>query len=110
MVRGKSVLPGSVVDVHIPHCRGRQASAIALSLCLCLCLLLPCCCCCQGVDISPFINNLPGGTPTNTFRSDDASGSTSQAANIQVGPATTAQPFKPVRLSRGFGILEQRHA
>jgi hypothetical protein len=39
----------------------------------------------QGVDISPFINNLPGGTPTNSFRSDDASGSTSQAANIQVG-------------------------
>ena len=39
----------------------------------------------QGVDISPFINNLPGGTPTHAFRSDDASGSTSQAANIQVG-------------------------
>jgi len=41
--------------------------------------------CAQGVDISPFINNLPGGTSTTAFRSDDASGSTSQAANIQVG-------------------------
>ena len=38
--------------------------------------------CC--VDISPFINNLPLGRPTHTFSSDDASGSTSQSANIQV--------------------------
>lgn len=38
----------------------------------------------QGVDISTFINNLPGGVVTSSFRSDDASGSTSQAANIQV--------------------------
>jgi hypothetical protein len=37
----------------------------------------------QGVDISYFINNLPGGSSTADFRSDDASGSTSQAANIQ---------------------------
>lgn len=39
----------------------------------------------EGVDISPFISNLPGGRATSSFRSDDASGSTSQAANIQVG-------------------------
>ena len=37
----------------------------------------------EGVDISPFISNLPAGRPTACFRSDDASGSTSQAANIQ---------------------------
>lgn len=37
-----------------------------------------------GVDISPFINGLPAGRSTADFSSDDASGSTSQAANIQV--------------------------
>ena len=35
-----------------------------------------------GVDISSFISNLPGGRSTTSFSSDDASGSTSQAANI----------------------------
>lgn len=35
-----------------------------------------------GVDISPFIDNLPGGRDTARFSSDDASGSTSQAANV----------------------------
>ncbi len=35
-----------------------------------------------GVNISPFINNLPRDVDTNFFNSDDASGSTSQAANI----------------------------
>jgi predicted ABC-class ATPase len=35
-----------------------------------------------GVDISPFINNLPGGRGTTQFSSPNASGSTSQAANI----------------------------
>ena len=34
------------------------------------------------VDISPFINNLPQDRSTRDFSSDDASGSTSQAANI----------------------------
>lgn len=34
------------------------------------------------VDISPFINNLPFGQNTRQFSSDNASGSTSQAANI----------------------------
>lgn len=34
------------------------------------------------VDISPFIAELPGGRPTDAFESDDASGSTSQAASI----------------------------
>lgn len=35
-----------------------------------------------GVDITPFINNLPFGKPTSCFSTPDASGSTSQAANI----------------------------
>ncbi len=36
----------------------------------------------EKVDISPFINNLPHGADTRRFCSEDASGSTSQAANI----------------------------
>jgi predicted ABC-class ATPase len=35
-----------------------------------------------GVDISPFITNLPFGRETNDFSTPNASGSTSQAANI----------------------------
>ncbi|MDP4551676.1 ABC-ATPase domain-containing protein [Alkalihalobacillus macyae] len=35
-----------------------------------------------GVDISPFIQNLPYGKDTSSFTSENASGSTSQAANI----------------------------
>lgn len=36
----------------------------------------------QSVDISPFISDLPHGRRTNCFSSEDASGSTSQAASI----------------------------
>lgn len=36
----------------------------------------------RNVDISPFINDLPNGLKTACFSSDNASGSTSQAANI----------------------------
>lgn len=36
----------------------------------------------EGVDISPFISNLPSDSDTRFFRTDAASGSTSQAANI----------------------------
>jgi predicted ABC-class ATPase len=36
----------------------------------------------EQVDISPFISNLPFGRSTAAFSSEDASGSTSQAANI----------------------------
>lgn len=36
----------------------------------------------SGVDISPFITNLPFGKDTTAFSTADASGSTSQAANI----------------------------
>ncbi|MDO4632108.1 MAG: ABC-ATPase domain-containing protein [Corynebacterium sp.] len=35
-----------------------------------------------GVDISPFINNLPSGADTQFFHTTNASGSTSQAANL----------------------------
>lgn len=35
-----------------------------------------------GVDISPFINHLPGNRSTRNFSTNNASGSTSQAANI----------------------------
>lgn len=38
-----------------------------------------------GVDISPFIGNLPFGKRTESFSTVDASGSTSQAANIIEG-------------------------
>ena len=41
-----------------------------------------------GVDISPFINNLPQGKDTKSFTSQNASGSTSQAANIMEALAT----------------------
>lgn len=34
------------------------------------------------VDISPFISNLPQGLDSSQFSTSDASGSTSQAANI----------------------------
>ncbi len=36
----------------------------------------------EKVDISPFISNLPFGRSTKAFSTEDASGSTSQAANI----------------------------
>lgn len=36
-----------------------------------------------GTDISPFISSLPGGKDPKSFSTDDASGSTSMAANIQ---------------------------
>lgn len=36
----------------------------------------------QGVDISPFIRDLPNGQDTRAFQTPNASGSTSQAANI----------------------------
>jgi len=46
----------------------------------------------ERVDISPFISNLPYGRSTTAFSTDDASGSTSQAANIiealEVGATT----------------------
>lgn len=43
------------------------------------------------VDISPFISGLPYGRDTSAFSSDDASGSTSQAANIMEALAVGAR-------------------
>ena len=40
----------------------------------------------SGVDISNFINGLPGGNNTRHFHSENASGSTSQAASSSVWP------------------------
>jgi len=45
----------------------------------------------EKVDISPFIANLPFGQDTEAFSTDDASGSTSQAANIIEGLELDAQ-------------------
>jgi predicted ABC-class ATPase len=44
-----------------------------------------------GVDISPFINNLPQKRDTHCFSTQDASGSTSQAANIMEALAVGAK-------------------
>lgn len=45
----------------------------------------------EKVDISPFIANLPFGQDTHAFSTEDASGSTSQAANIIEALETGAQ-------------------
>jgi predicted ABC-class ATPase len=45
----------------------------------------------EKVNISPFINNLPFGQDTTRFSSEDASGSTSQAANIMEALETGAE-------------------
>ena len=38
--------------------------------------------CVSHINISPFINDLPNGKDTYAFDTEDASGSTSQAANV----------------------------
>ncbi|MGL5079863.1 MAG: ABC-ATPase domain-containing protein, partial [Microcoleaceae cyanobacterium] len=45
-----------------------------------------------GVDISPFINQLPQGRSTTEFSTENASGSTSQAANIMEALEALALP------------------
>ncbi len=47
----------------------------------------------RQVDISPFINNLPGGKDTTCFSTVDASGSTSQAAGVMEGIEAGAKLF-----------------
>ena len=47
----------------------------------------------EKVDISPFIGRLPGGISTVEFSTDDASGSTSQAANIMEALEVGARVF-----------------
>ena len=73
----------------------------------------------ERVDISGFIGELPGGRRTDAFSSDDASGSTSQAANIveavEVGARgllldedTSATNFM-VRDARMQALVHKRH-
>ncbi|WFN34969.1 ABC-ATPase domain-containing protein [Methanogenium sp. S4BF] len=47
----------------------------------------------EAVDISPFITGIPGGRDTRSFSSADASGSTSQAANIMEALEAGARLF-----------------
>lgn len=47
----------------------------------------------RRTDISMFINNLPGGRDTKAFYSEDASGSTSQAANVIEGMESGSKVF-----------------
>lgn len=72
-----------------------------------------------GVDISPFIGALPGGVDTGFFTTENASGSTSQAANIleavEAGSRlllldedTSATNFM-IRDKRMQALIEKRH-
>jgi predicted ABC-class ATPase len=47
----------------------------------------------EAVDISPFITGIPGGKDTRSFSSEDASGSTSQAATIMEALEAGARLF-----------------
>ncbi len=47
----------------------------------------------SNVDISPFINNLPNKKDTHHFSTEDASGSTSQAANLMEGMESGSSLF-----------------
>lgn len=47
----------------------------------------------KGVDISLFINGLPNGRDTHSFYTEDASGSTSQAANVVEAMETGTRLF-----------------
>lgn len=47
----------------------------------------------KRVDISMFINNLPNGKDTKHFQTEDASGSTSQAANVIEGMESGSRVF-----------------
>lgn len=49
--------------------------------------------CIKQVDISLFINDLPNGKDTHSFSTPDASGSTSQAANLVEGIEAGSQVF-----------------
>ncbi|MCP3666754.1 MAG: ABC-ATPase domain-containing protein [Gammaproteobacteria bacterium] len=63
-----------------------------------------------GVDITPFINNLPQGKGTRDFTTQDASGSTSQAANIVeiLATGTCALLIDEDTSATNFMIRDQR--
>ena len=46
----------------------------------------------QNLDLSLFIHNLPNGKDTKNFSTEDASGSTSQAAAVMEGSRQAAAP------------------
>lgn len=52
----------------------------------------------EDTDISLFINDLPNGKDTTHFTTEDASGSTSQAAGIVEGIFSAAMPFSSTRI------------
>jgi predicted ABC-class ATPase len=64
----------------------------------------------ERVDISPFINNLPGGQSTQYFSTPNASGSTSQAANVMeaLEAGATALLIDEDTSATNFMIRDQR--
>lgn len=64
----------------------------------------------ERVDISPFINNLPGGQSTQHFSTPNASGSTSQAANVMeaLEAGATALLIDEDTSATNFMIRDQR--
>ena len=54
-----------------------------------------------ATDITPFIGVLPGGKTTDEFTSEDASGSTSMAANIQEALELGNHSCKVIELLQG---------
>ena len=64
----------------------------------------------ERVDISPFINNLPGGQSTQQFSTPNASGSTSQAANVMeaLEAGATALLIDEDTSATNFMIRDQR--
>lgn len=64
----------------------------------------------ERVDISPFINNLPGGQATRHFSTPNASGSTSQAANVMeaLEAGATALLIDEDTSATNFMIRDQR--
>ncbi|GAA4402023.1 ABC-ATPase domain-containing protein [Tsukamurella soli] len=63
-----------------------------------------------GVDISPFIGDLPSGTDTRHFSTTNASGSTSQAANLveAIGAGATALLIDEDTSATNFMIRDDR--
>src|SRR5699024_11612068 len=66
----------------------------------------------EKVNIEPFINNLPGKKDTTQFSTENASGSTSQAANVmealesQTSLLLIRSEERPVGKERLYGLEE----
>ena len=66
----------------------------------------------EKVDISPFINNLPSQDDTTSFSTNNASGSTSQAASIMEGLEAGAKVLimdedynGPINMDKNFSLI-----